>query len=162
MEALRLRVKDIDFGYGQIIVREGKGKRDRLTLLPERLKGPLRAHLARIRELHRQDLARGHGAVFLPDALARKYPGAAHAWPWQYIFPANTFSLDPRSGETRRHHLGEKNVQNAVKCAVREAGLTKAASCHTFRQSFATHLLESGYDIRTVQELLGHSPGEIT
>lgn len=156
LEALRLRVKDIDFGYGQIVVREGKGRRDRVTLLPERLKAPLRAHLARIHELHRQDLARGHGAVFLPDALERKYPRAARSWPWQYVFPAATLSCDPRSSTVRRHHLGEKNVQNAVKRAVRAAELTKPASCHTFRHSFATHLLESGYDIRTVQELLGH------
>jgi integron integrase len=156
LEALRLRVKDIDFGYSQIVVREGKGQRDRVTLLPERLKTPLRAHLARIRELHRQDLARGHGAVFLPNALERKYPGAARAWAWQYVFPASAFSIDPRSGETRRHHIAEKNLQNAVKLGIRAAGIQKAASCHTFRHSFATHLLESGYDIRTVQELLGH------
>lgn len=156
LEALRLRVKDIDFGYNQIIVRRGKGQRDRVTVLPERLKNPLQSHLARIQELHRQDLARGYGKVYLPGALKIKYPGAPSAWLWQYVFPAPRLSLDPRSGETRRHHIGEKNLQNAVKAAVREAGISKAASCHTFRHSFATHLLESGYDIRTVQELLGH------
>ncbi len=141
LEALRLRVKDIDFGYSQVTVREGKGGRERVTLLPQRLKAPLRAHLARIRELHRQDLARGHGAVFLPDALERKYPGAARSWPWQYVFPAATLSVDPRSGETRRHHLGEKNMQNAVKLAVRAAGLTKPASCHTFRAQLCHSLV---------------------
>ncbi len=156
LECLRLRVKDIDFGYEQINVRDGKGLRERRTLLPAGLKRPLREKLQRVREIHQRDLAQGAGAVYLPFGLKRKYPNAARDWRWQWVFPAARASVDPRSGETRRHHVHEKNLQNAVKQAVYATAVAKAASCHTFRHSFATHLLEAGYDIRTVQELLGH------
>ncbi|AJF06303.1 integron integrase [Geoalkalibacter subterraneus] len=156
LECLRLRVQDIDFGYGQITVRRGKGDKDRRTMLPQSLIEPLQRQIALVRQLHERDLADGYGRVYLPEALARKYPAAPAKLGWQYLFPSSKLSRDPRSGETRRHHLSESVLQNAVKQAVRSAGLNKPASCHTLRHSFATHLLEDGYDIRTVQELLGH------
>jgi integron integrase len=155
-ECLRLRVKDVDFAYRQITVRDAKGGKDRVTVLPNILVTPLQGHLVRVRSLHAQDLLEGYGAVRLPSALARKYPNAAREWAWQFVFPAAKRSLDPRTGLTSRHHVGDWILQNAVKGAVRRAQIQKAASCHTFRHSFATHLLESGADIRTVQELLGH------
>ena len=162
MECLRLRVKDIDFAYRQLVVRDGKGQKDRVTLLPDRLHAPLRLHLAKVKALHEEDLARGYGSVFLPFALERKYPNAPREWHWQYVFPAARISVDPRSGIERRHHAQEKGLQNAIKEAVRAAGITKPASCHSLRHSFATHLLEGGYDIRTIQELLGHKDVETT
>lgn len=156
MECVRLRVKDLDFDRRQVTVREGKGEKDRVTMLPQSLAEPLRRQLEHARRLHEDDLAAGFGAVYLPYALERKYPAAAKEWGWQYVFPAVRRSTDPRSGTARRHHLAEDVLQRAVRAAVRHAGITKKASCHTFRHSFATHLLEDGYDIRTVQELLGH------
>lgn len=157
MECLRLRVKDIDFARREILVRHGKGGKDRRTMLPASLDAPLRAQLSEAKRVHERDLALGLGAVWLPDALARKYPNAPREWAWQYVFPASQRSIDPRSGVGRRHHLDESVLQRAVKNAVRRAGLSKPATCHTLRHSFATHLLEGGYDIRTIQELLGHA-----
>ena len=156
MEAVRLRVKDIDFSRNEITVRDGKGEQDRLTMLPLALKRPLSLQVAAVRKLHSDDLKRGYGTVYLPYALERKYKNAATDFVWQYVFPADKPSIDPRSGKTRRHHVAEQNVQRAVKTALRAAGIRKNGSCHAFRHSFATHLLEDGYDIRTVQELLGH------
>jgi integron integrase len=156
MECLRLRVKDVDFEYRQITVRDGKGAKDRVTMLPESLIAPLQTQLARVKALHQADLAVGHGDVYLPFALERKYPNANREWGWQYVFPSAKRSPDPRSNVVRRHHAAESVLQRAVKHAVRASGVNKPANCHTFRHSFATHLLASGSDIRTVQELLGH------
>jgi integron integrase len=162
MECVRLRVKDIDFVRNQITVRDGKGGKDRVTMLPRRLKEPLRIHLERIKVLHEMDMEEGCGHVHLPFSLARKYPNAAREWYWQYVFPAPRRSIDPRTGREQRHHISETTLQKAVKQAVRAAGVKKLGSCHTFRHSFATHLIESGYDIRTVQELMGHSDVKTT
>lgn len=162
MEGVRLRVKDVDFSRNEIIIRDGKGQKDRVTVMPTSLVSPLRQHIARVRAIHQFELAEGRGDVYLPDALARKYPGAPFEWAWQYVFPAAGLSVDPRSGSVRRHHLDEKRVQRAFKRAVKASGLAKLATPHTLRHSFATHLLESGQDIRTVQELLGHADVKTT
>lgn len=156
LECLRLRVKDVDFVRHEILIREGKGFKDRVTMLPRTLALPLREHLVRVKRLHARDLEQGYGDVYLPFALARKYPNAGREWGWQYVFPSARLSKDPRSDATRRHHADEKAIQRALRAALQEAGLTKTATPHTLRHSFATHLLESGHDIRTVQELLGH------
>lgn len=162
MEAVRLRVKDVDFDYREIVVRDGKGAKDRVTPLPERAEPDLRAQIEIVAEQHAADLLAGYGSVYLPHALSVKYPNAARELAWQFVFPSSRLSTDPRSGETRRHHVSEKGLQRTVKQAVTRAGINKKASCHTFRHSFATHLLQRGSDIRTVQELLGHKNVQTT
>ncbi len=155
-ECIRLRVKDIDFERNQLMVRSGKGMKDRATMLPDQLKRPLRDHLGQVRMIHDQDIKKGVGEVYLPFALERKYRDAGKDWIWQYVFPSDRISEDPRSGKMRRHHLDESGLRKAVKQAARKAGITKKVGPHTFRHCFATHLLEADYDIRTIQELMGH------
>lgn len=162
MEGLRLRVQDLDFERHEILVREGKGSKDRVTMLPDCLMPALRRHLVRVKALHESDLAKGGGAVYLPEALAKKYPHAERAWGWQYVFPSQQISVDPRTGVKRRHHLYGESVQRAVREAARRAELTKAITPHVLRHSFATHVLQAGHDIRTVQELLGHKDVQTT
>ena len=162
MECLQLRVQDIDFGRKEITVRDGKGAKDRVTMLPVSLKKPLQDHLRNVKAVHEKDLIDGWGRVQMPDALDRKYPNASTEWRWQWVFPQENRWTNDKTGEQGRHHTDESLVQRAVKDAVVKAGLTKRASCHTFRHSFATHLLEGGYDIRTVQELLGHKDVKTT
>jgi len=157
MECVRLRVMDLDFSRRRIMVRDGKGQKDRVTMLPERFSGPLQEHLARVKVVYEEDRAKGVPGVYMWPALAKKYPKASLDWKWQYVFPAKGLSVDPRSATVRRHHLHENLVQKAVKEAAARAGITRRVSCHTLRHSFATHLLEARYDIRTVQELLGHA-----
>jgi integron integrase len=157
LEGLRLRVKDVEFERREITVRDGKGAKDRVTVLPENLIAPLQQQMSQVQARHQADLAEAHGSVWLPYALAEKYPNAPHSWGWQFIFPSRTLSADPRSGAIHRHHLSETAIQKAVSVAARRAGIHKPCSPHTLRHSFATHLLQAGYDIRTVQELLGHA-----
>ncbi|MDC0835205.1 integron integrase [Geitlerinema sp. CS-897] len=161
-EAMQLRIKDLDFTQHQIVVQDTKGRQSRVTMLPTSIVEPLQEHLQMVKRLHQQDLEQGYGAVTLPFALARKYPNANRQWIWQFVFPSSTRCRNPRSGVIIRYHLHESGLQKAVKQAVRSAGLQKRVSCHTFRHSFATHLLQNGYDIRTVQELLGHKDVKTT
>ena len=156
MECVRLRVKDVDFAMNQLVVRDGKGRKDRITVLPQKILEPMKAHLHYVQRLHQRDLREGYGRVFLPYALSRKYPAADKSWGWQYVFPSQKRSVDPRSGIKRRHHAHETGVRRALKQAARVVGIVKPITCHTLRHSFATDLLANGYDIRTVQDLLGH------
>ncbi|MGD8783293.1 MAG: integron integrase [Thioalkalispiraceae bacterium] len=162
LEGASLRVKDVDFHYKQLLIRDSKGMKDRVTVLPEPLIDPLRHHLARVKELHTQDLQNGYGDVYLPYALKRKYPNADKEWYWQYVFPSRNIATDPRSDKRRRHHIYEKSLGRVIKRAMQKAGVYKPGSVHTLRHSFATHLLEDGYDIRTVQELMGHKDVKTT
>ena len=162
MEGIRLRIQDVDFGQGRIVVRGGKGGKDRTVVLPESVRTRLAEHIERVEELHRQDLREGFGEVYIPEALARKYPNACREIGWQYVFPSKQRSIDPRSGREMRHHVKESGLQKAVKAAVLQAGIKKRAGCHTLRHSYATHLLENGVNIRMVQELMGHADVKTT